>query len=92
MVLTTLSDNDLAIWFDAERLIMIDWDYNFCELSFHKKSITKNLTFVKLTYVECYDGIANGEKTKFWSAKMVRALSKHFCWPPFLMKDWVLWT
>ena len=21
----------------------------------------------------------------------IRALSKHFCWPPFFMKDWVLW-
>ena len=21
-----------------------------------------------------------------------RALPKHFCWPPFFMKDWILWS
>ena len=23
--------------------------------------------------------------------RLFRALSKHFCWPPFFMKDWLLW-
>ena len=26
------------------------------------------------------------------SYKISRALSKHFSWPPFYMKDWVLWS